>query len=193
LDSIVVVTSNDTVYVWNYNAWEKCAFQLDYNVEVIDSIITIIQIDTAADATTCYGYHNFIVPVVGLNEGNYRIDIFRDCLYEDIKFITSYWFEYTFSGIEIINNLPNNFTLSNAYPNPFNPSTKITYSIPIYGFVSLTIYNSLGQAVKTLISENQSAGKYIVDFNAEGLSSSIYYYKLEFENIVETKKIILLK
>ena len=72
LDSVVVVTSNDTVYVWDYNAWEQCAFQLDYTVEVIDSIITITQIDTAADATTCYGYHNFVVPVVGLNEGDYR-------------------------------------------------------------------------------------------------------------------------
>ncbi len=100
LDSIVVVTSNDTVYVWDYNAWEQCGFQLDYTVEVIDSVITITQIDTADDATTCYGYHNFVVPVVGLTEGNYRIDIFRDCLYEEIKFIKSFWFEYPISGID---------------------------------------------------------------------------------------------
>lgn len=193
LDSIVVVTSNDTVYVWDYNAWEQCGFQFDYNYEVIDSVITIMQVDTADDATTCYGYHNFVMPLVGLNEGNYRVDIFRDCLYEDIKFITSYWFEYTFSGIEVINNLPNNFSLSNAYPNPFNPSTSIVYSIPNYGFVSLVIYNSLGQTIETLIAENQSPGKYIIDFNAKGLSSGIYYYKLQFDKMIETRKIVLIK
>ena len=193
LDSIVVVTSNDTVYVWDYNAWEQCGFQFDYTVEVIDSIITIMQIDTAFDATTCYGYHNFVVPVVGLNEGNYRIDIFRDCLYEDIKFITAFWFEYSLSDVEVINISTNNFSLSNAYPNPFNPSTKITYSIPNYGFVSLLIYNSLGQVIETLISENQSPGKYIVNFNADKLSSGIYYYKLQFDKMVETKKIVLIK
>ena len=88
--------------------------------------------------------------------------------------------------------LPSSFKLDQNYPNPFNPSTKITYSIPGYGFVSLIVYNSLGQAVETLISENQSAGRYIVDFNAEGLSSGIYYYRLQFDKIFETKKIVLL-
>ena len=193
LDSIVVVTSNDTVYVWDYNAWEQCGFQLDYTVEVIDSVITITQIDTADDATTCYGYHNFVVPVVGLTEGNYRIDIFRDCLYEEIKFIKSFWFEYPISGIDNYVEQPNQFRLYNAYPNPFNPSTKITYSIPNYGFVSLFIYNSLGQVIETLISQNQSAGKYIVEFDAKKLSSGIYFYSLHFNGLVETKKILLLK
>ncbi len=69
IDSIVVKTSHDTIYVWDYNAWEQCAFQLDYAVEVSDSVITITQIDTAEDATTCYGFHDFVVPVINLNEG----------------------------------------------------------------------------------------------------------------------------
>lgn len=93
-DSIVVKTSNDTIYVWDYNAWEQCGFQLDYTVEIVDSVITITQIDTAGDMTTCYGYHNFVVPVVNVPEGSYRIDIYRDCLFEDIKFIKSFWFQY---------------------------------------------------------------------------------------------------
>ena len=73
LDSIVVVTSNDTIYVWDYNAWEQCGFMLDYTVDIVDSVITITQIDTAEDATTGYCYHNFVVPVVGLSNGDYRI------------------------------------------------------------------------------------------------------------------------
>ncbi len=100
VDSIVVKTSHDTIYVWDYNAWEQCAFQLDYSVETADSIITITQIDTAEDAATCYGYHDFVVPVINLNEGNYRIDIYRDCLYEDVKFIKSFQFEYRRPGWE---------------------------------------------------------------------------------------------
>ena len=115
LDSIVVVSSNDTIYVWDYNAWEQCAFALDYTVEISDSIITILQIDTAAEGTTCYWYHNFVVPVVGLGEGNYRIDIFRDCLYEDIKFMKSFWFGYPISGIDDYLEQPNQFNLYNAY------------------------------------------------------------------------------
>lgn len=193
LDSIVVVISNDTVYVWDYNAWEQCGFELDYTVDIVDSVITITQIDTADDMTTCYTYHNFVVPVVGLSEGNYRIDIFRDCLYQEIKFIKSFRFEYIINGIVKLGEQPNQFLLYNAFPNPFNPTTKITYSIPRYGFVSLKIYSSLGQEVTTLVSENQENGKYIVEFNGEKLTSGIYYYRLQFNNKVETKKILLLK
>jgi hypothetical protein len=100
LDSIAVKISNDTAYVWDYNAWEQCGFQLYYTVEIQDSVITIIQIDTAKDMTTCYGYHNFVVPVTNLKENRYRIDIFRDALYQDNRFIKSFWFEYHHPGWE---------------------------------------------------------------------------------------------
>ena len=93
-DSIVVKTSNDTVYVWDYNAWEQCGFELDYTVKIMDSVITITQKDTAMDATTCSGYHNFVVPVFNLAENKYRIDIFRKSLYQENRFIKSVWFEY---------------------------------------------------------------------------------------------------
>lgn len=193
VDSIVVKTSNDTVYVWDYNAWEQCAFQLDYSVEIIDSIITISQVDTAVDMTTCYGYHNFVIPIIGLSEGKYRIDIYRDCLFQENRFIKSFRFEYVISGIDNREELPDQFILHNAYPNPFNPSTKISYTIPNYGAVSLKVYNSLGQEIATLVSEQQASGTHEVEFRAKGLSSGFYYYKLQFGNDVQTKKIILLK
>lgn len=193
VDSIVVKTSNDTVYVWDYNAWEQCAFQLGYTVGIIDSIITISQIDTAKDMTTCYGYHNFVIPIVGLSEGKYRIDIFRDCLYQENRFIRSFRFEYIISSVSHIEEFPDRFILYDAYPNPFNPSTKISYRIPTYGIVLLKIYNSLGQDISTLVSKNQEAGEYIAEFNAKGLASGFYYYRFQFNNRVETKKILLLK
>jgi len=193
VDSIVVKTSNDTVYVWDYNAWEQCAFQLDYAIEVIDSVITITQIDTAIDMTTCYGYHNFVVPIVGLSTGNYRIDIYRDCLYQDIRFIKSHRFEYVLSNI-ITNEInPSKFMLHNAYPNPFNPSSNLSYELPSEGFVSLKIYDSLGKEVVTLVSRNQQKGFYKVNFNPQGLSSSIFYFRLQFKNQFITKKMVFLQ
>ena len=99
-DSIVVKASNDTVYVWDFNAWEQCGFELDYTVEIMDSVITITQIDSAMDATTCSGYHNFVVPVLNLSENKYRIDIFRKSLYQENRFIKSVRFEYHHPGWE---------------------------------------------------------------------------------------------
>ena len=193
VDSIVVKISNDTVYVWDYNAWEQCVFQLDYEVDINDSIITITQIDTAEGATTCYGYHNLVVPIVGLSEGSYRIDIYRDCLYEDLKFIKSYDFEYYISGIDHWEVQPNQFILHNAYPNPFNPSTIISYTLPNPGYVTLKVYDLLGDEVSILVSQNQESGTFRVEFNGANLSSGIYFYRLQFHNKIETKKILLLR
>ena len=85
------------------------------------------------------------------------------------------------------------FSLEQNYPNPFNPSTTIKYSIPSSGFVSLKVYDVLGNEVATLINEEKSAGSYEVEFSAAGLSSGIYFYKLQSGNLVETKKMILLR
>ncbi len=192
-DSIVIKSSNDTVFVWDYNAWEQCGFQLDYTVEIVDSVITITQIDTAEDMTTCYGYQDFVVPVLNVAEGTYRIDIYRDRLFEEIKFIKSFWFQYPLTGVDDPKERPVKFFLQNAYPNPFNPITNISYSIPEYGFVSLEVYNSLGEKIIDIVSMYQHAGDYSVIFNAENLSSGIYFYKLQQNKYVVTKKVLLLK
>lgn len=79
------------------------------------------------------------------------------------------------------------------FPNPFNPSTKIRYSLPEASFATVKIYDMIGNEVATLINEEQPAGNYEVDFNAAGLSSGMYLYRLQAESFVETKKMILLK
>jgi hypothetical protein len=193
IDSLDVKMSNDTAYVWDYNAWEQCGFQLDYTVDIHDSIITITQIDTAEDLTACYGYHNFVVPVVGLSEGHYRVDIFRDCLYEDLKFIGSIRFEYLINVVNEGGTTPNEFELLNAYPNPFNPATKISYRMPEDGYVSLKIYNSIGEKVSTLVKGMQTKGYHEVDFTGGELPSGIYYYSIEYNSKMKTKKIMLLR
>jgi len=94
---------------------------------------------------------------------------------------------------QISSEVPGKFLLSQNYPNPFNPNTVINYDLRAAGFVTMKIYNSSGSEIKTLISEKQSAGSYSVNFNAEGLPSGVYYYKLSSGNLSETKKMILLK
>jgi hypothetical protein len=92
---------------------------------------------------------------------------------------------------------PKGFTLSQNYPNPFNPSTKIQYTIGNAGLVSLKVYDVLGREVATLVNGRQEAGSYTVPFNTNkgtlGLSSGVYFYRLEAGSFVSTKKLILMK
>lgn len=89
--------------------------------------------------------------------------------------------------------LPVEFVLEQNYPNPFNPSTKISYRLPVSSSITLKVYDLTGREVATLVDEYKTAGSYVVDFNAEGLSSGMYFYKLQAGSLVETKKMILLK
>ena len=86
-----------------------------------------------------------------------------------------------------------NFSLQQNYPNPFNPSTKISWQSPVGSHHKIKVYDVLGNEVATLVDEFRPAGSYVVNFDAEGLTSGIYFYKLQVGNFVETKKMILLK
>ena len=85
------------------------------------------------------------------------------------------------------------FQLFVNYPNPFNPTTTIKYSIPSDGYVTLKIFNALGEEVSTLVNEFRSTGNYEIIFDASNLTSGIYFYKIQSGNFIETKKMILLK
>ncbi len=88
---------------------------------------------------------------------------------------------------------PATYALSQNYPNPFNPSTEINYSVPQKGFVTLKVYNVLGQEVATLFEGERQAGEYAVNFNASQLTSGVYFYRLQAGNSSITKKMILMK
>jgi hypothetical protein len=88
---------------------------------------------------------------------------------------------------------PAQFMLYDNYPNPFNPSTTIRYSIPEASFTTLIVYDALGNKVSSLVNETKSAGTFEVTFDATKLSSGIYYYTLQSGSITETKKMIVLK
>ncbi len=88
---------------------------------------------------------------------------------------------------------PKTFTLYQNFPNPFNPSTRISYSINTVGFVTLDIYNLLGENVGRLVNELKTAGSYTAVFDAAGMPSGVYYYKLQAGAYSETKKMLLIK
>jgi hypothetical protein len=89
--------------------------------------------------------------------------------------------------------IPKEFSLCEAYPNPFNPSTVIRYSLPVNSWVTLKIYNLLGQEISTLVDEFQDAGFRSVGWDASGIPTGMYFYRLQTKDYVETKKLILLR
>ncbi len=88
---------------------------------------------------------------------------------------------------------PQDFGMEQNFPNPFNPSTTIKFQIPNSNYVTLRIYNQLGQQVASLLNENLIAGRHEVDWNAAGLASGVYLYRLQAGSHAETKKLILLR
>ncbi|MBK6505305.1 MAG: FG-GAP repeat protein [Ignavibacteria bacterium] len=102
-------------------------------------------------------------------------------------------FEYFELPEAVTIGIPDKFFLEQNYPNPFNPVTKITFGIPEAGNVKLKIFDMSGREVKTLISEFKEAGYYTVKFDATGLASGAYFYRIETGVIVSVKKMVFLK
>ena len=98
------------------------------------------------------------------------------------------------SNIEVDTQIiPSGYSLKQNYPNPFNPSTTISWQSPTSSHQTLKIYDLLGNEVATLVDEFLPTGTYKVSFDASGLSSGVYFYKLQSGKFVETKKMLLLK
>lgn len=97
------------------------------------------------------------------------------------------------SGIKKINNISDDYKLYQNFPNPFNPATIISYKLNQSGYVTLKVYNLVGQVVKTLVSEYQEAGTYSKQFDASVLSAGIYLYKLQVNNFTSVKRMTLIK
>jgi uncharacterized delta-60 repeat protein len=117
------------------------------------------------------------------------------------KYTTIKYTQITTSIGEIGTNVPDKFALEQNYPNPFNPTTTIRFSIPQSSYVTLKIYDLLGQEIETLVNENLPAGQYKSEWNAAGYSSGVYFYRLlagpvsggQADGFAEVRKLILLK
>lgn len=100
---------------------------------------------------------------------------------------------FSYSDVVEVHTSPLSFELAQNYPNPFNPSTKISWQSPVGSRQTLKVYDVLGNEIVTLVDEYRDAGSYEVSFDATGLASGVYVYRLMTEGFVETKKMVLLK
>jgi len=96
-------------------------------------------------------------------------------------------------GIPGANNTPQSFTLAQNYPNPFNPTTNINFSVPKSSNIKITIYDAIGSEIGVLINKQLSTGNYTVEWDGSSYSSGIYFYKMESNEFVQTRKMILIK
>ncbi len=127
---------------------------------------------------------SYLTGVMHFSFGKYKLEPRTDT---DFGTITS--------GIERIDDgaLPSGFVVNQNFPNPFNPSTAIRYSIPSAGLVDLRVYNLLGQEVRRLVHEVQTPGTYVVRFDATSLPSGVYLYRVQLGGLSLAKKMVLLK
>ena len=111
---------------------------------------------------------------------------------------TEYWNGFlaklnTQTGISERDNLLKQTSLNECYPNPFNNSAIISYQLSADDEVKLTLFNAQGQVVKELLNQRQSSGYHTVKFNANGLNSGVYFYRLQSSSQTLTKRALLLK
>ena len=96
-------------------------------------------------------------------------------------------------GIKSVTSISDDYKLYQNFPNPFNPATIISYKLNQSGYVTLKVYNLVGQVVKTLVGEYQEVGTYSKQFDASELSAGIYLYKLQVNNFTSVKRMTLIK
>jgi hypothetical protein len=153
--------------------------------KVDDNNWIVLAFKNGNGTTTNPNNYSFIDNISGLNANtlSYRL---RQVDFNDHS---------QYSPVVFIDNIiPENYSVLQNFPNPFNPSTIIKYQIPQNSFVSLKVYNSLGQETATLVNGMVNAGSYEVQLNASNLSSGVYYYVIKAgNNFVQTKKMILMK
>jgi hypothetical protein len=142
------------------------------------------------------------VSVGGVSGGVYALAVSGNEVYVGGRFISAggvsangvaRWNSGTSRVEQLSPTAPKTFLLEQNYPNPFNPSTTIRYQLPVASEVKLEVYDVLGKKIATLVNERQSAGSYQVVWNASGLSSGTYFYRLQAGTFVETKKMIMVK
>jgi len=100
---------------------------------------------------------------------------------------------FTVSAEEEFVEVPDEFSLNQNFPNPFNPTTVISFNLPEATEVTLAVYNVVGQKVATLIDQQMTAGSHRFDFDASNLSSGVYLYKITAGNFVQSRKLTLIK
>jgi hypothetical protein len=171
--------------------WETATEVNNYGFEVERKILKQVQNDSWENIGFVEGHGNSNSPklysytdntIEASGKYNYRlkqIDIDGTFEYSDI--------------VEANLGTPEQFELDQNFPNPFNPTTSISFNLPMDSDVKLNVFNVLGEEVAELLNENITAGYHSINFNASELNSGIYFYKLETNNFTQIRKMMLVK
>ena len=213
-DNIGIRIANSNTIKTNY-FYNNCVYNVDENSPVIflrDNYITIAQFNNQSTTADVASNNIQKDPLLETSDSlNFYLTENSPCIDAGINvgLTEDFYGNRIFNGFSpdigiheyygntniLSNNLSeiNGFNLEQNYPNPFNPTTQISYQITKDGFVNLTVYNTLGEVVEELINKYQKKGKYSVEFNANGLSSGVYFYKIVSGNFTKVNKMLLLK
>jgi hypothetical protein len=199
---------------WNNNIWQD-AFHIIYSYDTNNNLIEqLVQTSTGINFLRylfTYDTNNYRTEEIRQmwneteweNDGRvlYTYDINNDLTekiiqeWDGSEWINNekYTYSYLVTEVERIEEPVLSYAISNNYPNPFNPSTRIKYFIPKQSFVTIIVFDALGKEVTTIVNEEKQPGIYEITWNAEQLPSGVYFYQLKAGSFIETKKMLLLK
>jgi hypothetical protein len=178
-----LLKSDSCRFFWNHTVEAVVKYRLQL---ATDSLFTQIVIDDSTLTDTSYA-------AWGITDGNYywRVrarNVNGWGIYGSVR-----RFSVIIGAVRDDSGVPRRYALEQNYPNPFNPTTVIRYQVPVVSEVRLVVYDLLGREVSVLVNERKNAGSYEVKFDATGLVSGVYLYRLTAGSFVQTRKLLLLK
>lgn len=188
-DSLGVFTSTDNGATWNLLKTIKATQTPQLGINNSNNLTTA----SGSGEFTAPANNEWATKVIELPVNTNKVKFTAWSGYGNNVFIDNILAFIFVDGTSNLVKLPSEYSLSQNFPNPFNPVTKINFSIPKTTFTTLKVFDLLGREVRTLISQELQPKEYSISFDASNLTSGIYFYKLQSENFSEIKKMILIK
>jgi hypothetical protein len=183
LTFISVIIERDVNLSWS-TEWEQNnkGFNIERKITTSSEWLNIGFVKGKGNSNTTQ-FYSFNDSKLSVGKYNYRL--------KQIDYNGNY--EYFKLKDNVIIGIPNKFEISQNYPNPYNPTSKIDFEIPYDVFVSIKIYDVLGREIKTLVNEFKKAGYYSLNFNATSFASGTYFYKMVAGNYSQSKRMLYIK
>lgn len=192
-----LITLNDLGFdvsgtVWGVDYYKDRVMVAFISGDTTNSEIYLVNEDLSGSEDITTGLENYFNDTRLILTATNNNGIYAKRMNEELN-LYSLLFEGTSVSSEIENEVTTQFQLDQNYPNPFNPSTNINLNLPESGLVTLKVYNLLGQEIAELVNGRMVSGSHSINFDASGLSSGVYIYRLQAGNQVQTKKMMLIK